>query len=391
VATGEWSGGDVAALVPVDLEIDGACLVVRTADRATLLARWPVGTLRIDAMQEGPVAYIESTDDPGRTVSTGDEALLGALGAGGARRAGLPPRRRLQLALAFAASVVAIFGGLYAAMPWIARAIAVRVPFAVERRLEPGVEAMFASGTCRSADADAAFDAMRARLDPGRSVPADVSIVNVAVPNAFALPGGTILFTRGLLEEAKSGEEIAGVLAHEMAHVKLRHVLAALIQDTFMSGVWAVAFGDYSGLLVVDPRTMENLIELRHSRATEAEADRVGLETMKDARVSPAGLADFLDRNQAGAVEGYLSFLSTHPASADRSAMLRSVPVDPGPPVLTPEQLEALEHACDGAPKPRTLREIVGWPRDPQAPPSPSPVPSSPPSVASPVPSTLAK
>jgi Zn-dependent protease with chaperone function len=289
--------------------------------------------------------------------------------------------------------VVAIFGGLYAAVPSIARAIAVRVPYDVERRLEPDVQAMFASNTCRTPEADAALEALRIRIDPARSVPADVSIVNIPQPNAFALPGGSVLLTRGLVEEAATGEEIAGVLAHELAHVHHRHVLAALIQDTFMSGVWAVAFGDYSGLLVVDPRTVEHLVELRHSREAEAEADRTGLDMLAAANVSPADLAAFLERNELGASAGYMTFLSNHPATADRVAMIRSVRVGVGPPVLTPEQLEALRHACRGVPAAKSIREIFGWPRKSQSPsPSPSPGPSSSPPIApSPGPSTLAK
>jgi Zn-dependent protease with chaperone function len=392
---GDWSGGDVAALVPAELEFDGEYLVVRTADGATVLARWPVVAVRIDAVLEGSTAYLESPADPGRTVSTTDETLLGALraaGAGGARRARVPPRRRMQLALGFAAAAGAIFAGLYAALPSIAHAIAVRVPYAVERRLEPEVQAIFASNTCRTPEADAAVEALRARIDPTRSVPADVSIVNIGQANAFALPGGSVLLTRGLVEEAASGEEVAGVLAHELAHVRHRHVLAELIQDTFMSGVWAVAFGDYSGLLVVDPRTVEHLVELRHTRAAEAEADRTGLDMLVAALVSPADLATFLERNQLGAAEGYLTFLSNHPATADRIAVIRSVHVADGPPVLTPEQLDALHNACSSVPAPKTLREIVGWPRKSQSAPSSSPGPSSsPPTAPSPAPSARAK
>ena len=391
-APGEWSGGDVATLVPAELELDGDHLAVRTADGATVLARWPVATLRIDAMLEGPMAYIESPEGPGRTVSTADAALLGALRTAGARGAALPGRKRVRLAMLFAASIAAIFGGLYAAMPAIAHAIAVRVPFDVERRLEPQVQAIFASDMCRSPEAAAAVEAIRARVDPSRSIPADVSIVNIAQPNAFALPGGAVLLTRGLVEEAQSGEEVAGVLAHELAHVKHRHVLAELIQDTFMSGVWAVTFGDYTGLVAVDPRTVERLVQLRHSRGVEAEADRTGLDILATARVSPAGLAEFLERNQEGAAAGALTFLSNHPATADRITMIRSVHVESGPPVLDDHQLDDLHAACDGSPRPRSLREIVGWPRRSQPVPSSSPGPSSsPPTAPSPAPSVLAK
>jgi beta-barrel assembly-enhancing protease len=358
-ASGQWAGGEVAALVPVLLELREGHLWVVSIDGATTFARWPVSTLRLDAMHEGSLAHIESSSDPDRTATTGDAAFLAALRAAGARRSGLPLRRRGVLALACAAAVVAIFGGLYAVMPWVSRAVAQRVPLDVERRLQPRFAGLFESRTCHTPDAQAALVALRDRLDPTGSIHADVRVVNLDVPNAFALPGGTVLLTRALVEGAESGEEVAGVLAHEMAHVYHRHVLAELIQDTFMSSVWAATMGDYSAVLVVDPRTLEHLIELRQSRDVEAEADRTGLAMLADARVSPAGLAAFLERNSFAGGEGALTFLSTHPATANRLQMIRSAPAVEGPPVLTGPQLDALRKACAGEPEIRSLRDLI--------------------------------
>jgi len=77
---------------------------------------------------------------------------------------------------------------------------------------------------------------------------------------------------------------------------------------------------------------------------------------------------------------------------SDRIAVIRSVHVADGPPVLTPEQLDALHNACSSVPAPKTLREIVGWPRKSQSAPSSSPGPSSsPPTAPSPAPSARAK
>jgi predicted Zn-dependent protease len=144
-----------------------------------------------------------------------------------------------------------------------------------------------------------------------------------------------------------------------MAHVLHRHVLAEMIQDTLLSGAWVVAFGDYSGLFVLDPRTVEHLLELRQSRETEAEADATGLELMQRARISPAGLAAFFERNQAGAVEGALAFLSNHPSTVDRTVMIRNVRVEDARPALSAEQLAALSAVCRGRPAAKSLGDLV--------------------------------
>src|SRR5207249_4264127 len=112
-----------------------------------------------------------------------------------------------------------------------------------------------------------------------------------------SLPGGAILLTRGLVEGAESVDEVCGVLAHELGHVMHRHVLAEFIESTFMSAVWALTIGDYSGLLIVDPQTAYRLVTLKHSRAAETEADETASELLRRASISSSGLASFLERN----------------------------------------------------------------------------------------------
>jgi Zn-dependent protease with chaperone function len=356
-AAGQWASGEVAEVVGALLEIHESDLVVWSIDRSTELARWPIRAVRIDALHEGDLAHVECSKDPARAVTTTDAVFLAALRSLGAHRTGLPLRGRARIAIGCAAGVVVIFAGLYAIMPWLSRQIALRVPLDVERRLNPQVQAFFASNTCKTPEASLAVEALRGRLDPGRTIPVDIRIVTLRAPNAFALPGGTVLLTRGLVEEATSADEIAGVLAHEMAHVWHRHVLAELVQNTFMSAVWAATVGDYSGLLVIDPRTVEQVIALRQSREAEAEADHTGLQMMARAGIPSEGLAAFLERNRMMG-DSALTFLSTHPATNERIAMIRGTRVAAGAPVLTEGQFKALQDACAGHAELRSVKEL---------------------------------
>lgn len=147
-----------------------------------------------------------------------------------------------------------------------------------------------------------------------------VRVQKSADVNAFAAPGGLIVVYTGLLKEAGSPEEVAGVLAHEMAHATNRHSMRQLI---YAGGVLPLA-----GLLIGQPdaaamfQNFGQLSELKFSRTQEEDADLTGFDTLVRARISPQGMARFFDRLQNQGPNPP-SFLSTHPASADRAAAIR--------------------------------------------------------------------
>jgi predicted Zn-dependent protease len=129
--------------------------------------------------------------------------------------------------------------------------------------------------------------------------------------------------TRGLLAEAESTDEIAGVLAHEIEHVTQRHVLAGFLRDAFLSGLWAVTAGDYAGMMVVDPSTAYRVASLEFSRDDEASADKGAVARLHQAGFDHAGLARFFERMIA-VTDATPAWLSTHPSSKERVRALRS-------------------------------------------------------------------
>lgn len=139
--------------------------------------------------------------------------------------------------------------------------------------------------------------------------------------NALALPGGFITINMGLLEAIESSEELAGVLAHELAHVTEHHgtqnvgarlgtfaVLSFLFGDTTLSGVAAIA-GD--------------LLTMAYGRDHEREADAVGLRTLQAARIDPKGMADLFERLSREA-RGTALLFQTHPDPGERAAAARA-------------------------------------------------------------------
>lgn len=138
--------------------------------------------------------------------------------------------------------------------------------------------------------------------------------------NAFAVPGGYVVVDTGLIKAAGSAEEVAGVLAHEVQHVELRHTLKNLIRAAGWRVALSLALGDVSGGMIASAAA--NLGELKFSRDLETEADLGGLDALRKAGISPDGMVSLFSRlaQQDGAS---IPLLSTHPASTGRMQRLQ--------------------------------------------------------------------
>src|SRR5688572_16468742 len=171
--------------------------------------------------------------------------------------------------------------------------------------------------------------AARAR---GPRYPYSFSIANYRELNAFALPGGPIWINRGILYAAANESQLAGVLAHEIAHVGQRHaadqITKQLIANGFLGLLGAVLGNDPGAARTAQAgaRILAGGYMLKFSRDDEREADRVGQQIMQRAGWDPRGLPEFLAilRRQQGHDPGSVEvFLSSHPAPAERAAALR--------------------------------------------------------------------
>lgn len=158
--------------------------------------------------------------------------------------------------------------------------------------------------------------------------------------NAFALPGGYIGVHTGLLEATRSEDELAGVLAHEVAHVTQRHIARAihassrqsLLSTAIMLGaLLAGAAGGstdvmQAGMAVAQGSAAQQ--QINFTRSNEYEADRVGIAALADAGFDPYGMASFFDvmsrQNSRAPDERAPEFLMTHPVTTARIAEARN-------------------------------------------------------------------
>ena len=118
-------------------------------------------------------------------------------------------------------------------------------------------------------------------------------MIDWALVNAFATPGGQIIMTRGLVQKAGSPDEVAGVLAHEIGHTIELHPEAGLVRAMGLSAAAQLVFAGTHG-------TATNigllLTQLRYTRVAEREADGHAVRILKQAGISAKGFGDFFER-----------------------------------------------------------------------------------------------
>jgi len=177
-----------------------------------------------------------------------------------------------------------------------------------------------------------ALGARLAKSAPGPRYPYSFTVANYREINAFALPGGPVWINRGVLQAATNESQVAGVLAHEVAHLAQRHpaqqMSNALVANLGLGALGAL-LGNVGGAGAARAAAGlgTNLWFLKFSRDDEAEADRVGLQILRRAGWDARGMIEMfeiLKREQGrnpGAVE---TFLSSHPAPQDRLNALRT-------------------------------------------------------------------
>jgi predicted Zn-dependent protease len=171
-----------------------------------------------------------------------------------------------------------------------------------------------------------------ARHTSGPRYPYSVSMANYAEVNAFSLPGGPVWVHRGVLSAAQNESQLAGVLAHEIAHIERRHVARQISKQMVAGGILAlierVLPNDRPGKIgEVAAGVAAQSVILKYGRDDERDADREGTRLLRQSGWDARGLADFLDvlRRQQGRDPSSVEiFLSNHPGPAERAAALRA-------------------------------------------------------------------
>ncbi|MCC4117380.1 M48 family metallopeptidase [Aromatoleum toluclasticum] len=135
--------------------------------------------------------------------------------------------------------------------------------------------------------------------------------------NALALPAGTVVLTDPLVQLAQHDEELVGVLAHEIGHIRHRHAMRSSLQASFVGLVATLVVGDVSSVSSIVTALPLILTQLGYSRAFEREADQYAVETLRRHGIGTQPFVDILQRlDPSGDEKG--AYLSTHPPTPER-------------------------------------------------------------------------
>jgi len=239
-----------------------------------------------------------------------------------------------------AAGVVALG---YAAPHWVAP----HVPVGWERNLGDSIVGDFGDNRCRSPYGQRALEQLAERIEPGvtqgpnriQLAPLDVNIFNAA-----AIPGNHIIVFKRMISGAGGGEELAGVLAHEIAHVRRRHVTEALLRELGIGAIIRLFAGGIGA-------NAQQIVSLSYTRANEAQADADAIAALKRAGIDPRPTARLFARlaRETGEGRDYsIQWLQSHPASAGRGERF-AASFDPNRtyrPALSRKELVRLYAAC---------------------------------------------
>jgi predicted Zn-dependent protease len=162
-------------------------------------------------------------------------------------------------------------------------------------------------------------------------------VINALDPNAFAIPGGYIFVTTGLIVLADNEQEIAGVLSHEISHVTQRHV-AQMIEKSkrlsiatlaaMVAGILAGRGGAGSAAAVAMAQGTAGALTLKYTREMETDADQNGLHLLVKAGYDPNGMITFFNKIQKMSLAmapNIPAYLLTHPATENRISLLENI------------------------------------------------------------------
>lgn len=319
-STAKFFRGRTATSEIVELEVVGGLLQI--SKDGQVLASWPVQHVFRDPSYSVAVVLGCSGDD--ERLELLDSGILRDLPIDGHiwNREGIQKKKNLLIA-GVAINIVAIFAFIWFT-PQIAKRLAFKVPLEYEKKL--GTLALEGSKleVCElTPEQRKVADQLMLKLAPNDSIKSELNFVARDDVNAYTFPGGDIYVFKGLLEKAGSSDELAGVLAHELEHVKERHVMQAVVKAAMFTGLLNFVLGDFSSILLVDPATAAQLLSLKHSRTMEEEADEGALQRLNRAQISSKGMADFFGKLEDKEISKALSFISTHPFSGDRAKRFR--------------------------------------------------------------------
>jgi Zn-dependent protease with chaperone function len=359
--------GQTAGDSPVTVVVDpaGGWVTIRAPrddGREKLITTWRLDELRIirDSGAADGVVFHPVAEEEARLIITNRDDAARLVDAAPASHKITVERGTWRKVIIWSTSAaLAIYLLLGHILPGLADRMATFISPEQEERIGETViaQANWLLGTdrtnpfCSTPDGDAAMAKMTDRLSAELDLPyaLKVQIVRNPLINAFAAPGGHIVFFSALLDEADTPEEVAAVLAHEIGHVAARDSLRLVLRAAGSTGILSMVLGDVGGGIVI-AAAADQLMQASYTREAESQADDFALALLADAGLPAEGLAAFFEKLEAkyGSQPDFLAYFASHPelhtrAENARDKETRKVGFKP---VLSDTEWQALKNIC---------------------------------------------
>ena len=351
---GWWNDGQTARRTPVRVRLLGRRLTVSDGENDRILAELPVERLQLaEEVYAGQPVRLKHDEWPDARLTVNDPALMDKLAAAEPRLLQRFHARRATAhrLMVWGGALLATVAALVATVQFGAEPLASMMPLEWEERLGETTMADFIKhyGACDEDAGVAHVQALAEEIAQGAGSPYRfrVHILQGKEVNAFVLPGGRIAVFQGLLQEARGPNELAGVLAHEVAHGIARHPVEQMLRHSGYSLLATLITGDLSGFAILAGDAAAFIASMANSRADETEADRVAVGLLNEAGIDSHGLPEFFGK--IGDAERRppqtLTLVSTHPANEERLRMTRAL-ARPGRDALPAEAWQAVRKTC---------------------------------------------
>jgi Zn-dependent protease with chaperone function len=325
------------------------------------IAHWPLASLRaLDPPAQGPLQLVPDASSAERVLLE-DREMRAAI-TEVCPRLHMPPapaRRKGRRGLRAAGTLILLALALMALRPpALPDSLADMVPpereaalgEAVAARLPALLGAAAAPGLCSAEEGSAALRALTARIAPatGPTHPLRVSVLDHPGVDALALPGGRVVILRGLLDAARSPDEVAAVLAHAAGHMLGREPLRAALDRAGAGALTVLLFGDLARSSVPSAAAT-TVIARKHDLEAEVHADEAASAILAASGLPTRALADFAARLASGKSEPE-QWLAAHPWSEERDRRARAADaLGDGPyrPALGDRDWIALGNICE--------------------------------------------
>jgi beta-barrel assembly-enhancing protease len=328
------------------------------------LTTWSIAGLHpIDPPSDGQPFRITHDLKPGARLIIRDKAFIDDLVLQNSHLKGGYSWRHLGQVLGWTAAGLAGLAALgYLAMTVLPQQLAGLLPETWRKNMgEQIVTSLVATAKkCDTPAATAAISSMMSALaESGTELPpVAIEVYDMSLINAFAAPGGRIVLTKGLIDEASDPGELTGVLAHELGHVYHLHPEAQLVRLTGLQLLISAISGGGGSDIITNAAGLAAI--LRYTRDAEREADAFARDVMNKATVDPIGLKHFFEKimklegttpadpsKETSALDRIGNVFSTHPGTEDRIKEIQPLPAGTTPRVImSDEQWQALKKAC---------------------------------------------